>query len=96
MSLMKKLANIFSSPPSESVYWIRARCNRCGEIIQARVNLNNDLSVDYAEDGTSRYICHKVLMGEGHCFQRLEVDLTFDSGRRVHNRSISGGQFVED
>ena len=97
MKFFKKLAQVFSPPPVETpVYWIRARCNRCGEVIQTRVNLHNDLSLDYAESGEASYVCRKLLIGEGHCFQRLEVELTFDANRKLTNRTITGGVFVEE
>jgi hypothetical protein len=96
MGLLKKLARMFDAAPAEPVYWVRARCHRCGEVVQARVNLNNDLSVDYDQAGEPHFFCHKVLMGEGRCFQRIDVELTFDANRRLQERSISGGQFVDD
>jgi hypothetical protein len=35
-------------------------------------------------------------MGKGHCFQRIEVKLTFDSNKKVINREISGGKFIDE
>jgi hypothetical protein len=96
MGLLIKLARLFSTPPAEPVYWVKARCHRCGEVVQARVNLSNDLSPDYDQDGTPHYICNKVLIGEGRCFQRIDVGLTFDANRRLQERTISGGQFMDD
>ena len=96
MGLLKKLASWLSPAPVDTAYWVTVRCNRCGEIIRARVNLSNDLSVDYEPDGASGYTCHKVLMGSGHCFQRVEVDLVFNADRSLRQRSIAGGQFVEE
>lgn len=97
MDLFKKLTNLFSSSgkTDPDAYWIVTRCNRCGEVIRTRVSLSNDLSVEYEGDETS-YFCRKVLMGEGRCFQRVEVELTFDANRRLVNREISGGQFVDE
>jgi hypothetical protein len=96
MSFFKKLSNIFNpQPPEAPIYWIYARCKRCGEIVSARVNLYNDVSIDYAEGGQPTYLCHKVLIGEKLCFQRIEVDLVFDSNRALLSREISGGTFVE-
>ena len=97
MSIFKKIANLFNPPGGSdaNAYWITARCNRCGETIRSRINLNNDLSVEY-EDGGLTYICRKVLMGEGRCFQRLEVELTFDANKRLINHEITGGQFLDE
>ncbi len=96
MNLFKKLSSLFSPGKTDAdAYWIAARCNRCGEVIRTRVSLSNDLSVEYDGDATS-YFCRKVLMGEGHCFQRVEVELTFDANRRLLNREIHGGHFVDE
>jgi len=101
MGLFKKLSSLFSSSPArtdQDVMWVTVRCNRCGEEIRARVNLNNDLSAEYGEGGTS-FICRKQLMGEASgerlCFQRIEVELIFDERKKLVGREISGGQFVE-
>lgn len=99
MGLIKKLTNLFS--PQEkgdrSAYGITVRCNRCGEIIRTRVNLNNDLSQSYDEgEGKTSYFVHKTLMGDQGCFQRVEVELTFDGQKKLASREISGGEFVEE
>lgn len=97
MSFFKKLTDLFSGSGGvdRDAYWITARCNRCGEVVRTRVSLSNDLSVEYDGDEVS-YFCRKVMMGEGRCFQRIEVELTFDANRRLVNREISGGQFVDE
>lgn len=95
MSLLKKLTSFFSSKSGAPVDWVTVKCSRCGEVIRARVNLYNDLSLAYDEGGKAIYFCRKVLMGEQHCFQRIEVELTYDANRRLVSREITGGQFVE-
>lgn len=101
MGFFKKLSGLFSgasSKPDGDAYWIAARCNRCGEIIRARVSLSNDLSAEYGDQGVT-YICRKQLMGEGtgerRCFQRIEVELVFDERRKLASREIRGGQWVD-
>lgn len=102
MGIFNKIAGLFSGPksrPSDAT-WITVRCNRCGEQIRTRVNLFNDLSAQYAEGGEAvTYFCRKQLMGEGvggkHCFQRIEIELTFDSSYRLVSREISGGTFMD-
>ena len=98
MGLWKKFTALFTpaAAPESPAAWITVRCNRCGEVIRARLNLYNDLSADYSETGGATYLCHKTLMGEGHCFQRIEVELSFDANRKLLAREISGGQFVEE
>jgi len=72
------------------------KCNRCGEVIRARVNLYHDLSMEFDETGKPIYFCRKVLIGEKHCFQRIEVELTYDANRRLLRKEINGGQFVKN
>ena len=49
MKFFDNIVKYFSSPRGgdEGVYWVYVRCNQCGEPLRARVNLYNDLSVDY-------------------------------------------------
>jgi hypothetical protein len=98
MGLFKQLGKLFA-PRSKSdqwAYWVNVKCNRCGELIQGRVDLRNDLSIQYGEDGSQTYFTRKVLMGQGHCFQRVEVEMTFDKDHRLMDRQISGGKFVDE
>jgi hypothetical protein len=76
--------------------WIAVKCNRCGEVTRARIDLRNDLSVEYDEaGGLPTYFCRKVLMGEGgRCFQRMEVELTFDANRNLVSYEVGGGQLI--
>ena len=66
-------------------------CDRCGETIEGRINLKNDLSLD----DVGGYRVRKVLMGSSRCFQQVEVVLKFDPSRRLLEKLVSGGKFVE-
>ena len=57
--------------------------------------MRNELSLDYGDNGKSRYVCRKVLIGDQRCFQQVEVVLTFDADRRLVDRKINGGEFVD-
>lgn len=98
MGILKKLGEVFGGGGvrrDPDAYWISVRCRRCGEVVQSRVNLANDLSPNYeGEDGG--YFCRKILIGDQGCFQRMEVELTFDSARRLIDRQVTGGEFVEE
>lgn len=98
MNLFKKLATLFaaSSTSRAHLYSLTVQCDRCGEVIHAHVNLSNDLSAEYDEaSNTSTLICRKVLTGNQHCYQRIEVMLTFDANRKLVERKIENGKFVE-
>ena len=94
MNLLKKIFPAPAPPPS-SFYGFTVQCNRCGETISGRINLANDLSADYEGDRVVYHV-RKVIMGSGLCFQQIEVEFTFDSSRKVIDRQISGGRFVEN
>ncbi len=91
MSLFKRLFK--PTQVRVDFYTFNVTCNRCGETIEGRVNLSNDLSVDYENDNV--YYVRKVVMGNGHCFQRIEVELKFNAARELLEQKIEGGKFVE-
>lgn len=99
MQFLKQLAALLTpkARSTSSVYWVYVQCHRCGEVLRGRVNLLNDLSIRYEDvDGYSGYYVRKVLVGEANCFQRIEVELEFDTQRRLKNREITGGKFVTE
>jgi len=97
MSFFKKIFASLSPPTSSDARssWVYVRCNRCGETIRARINLSNDLSINY-NNGGKTYFCRKTIIGEGHCFQRIEVELTYSKNRKLINREIQEGQFISE
>ena len=52
MGFLKKLFGGVDSKPKKRYYTFYVKCNRCGEIIEGRVDLDNDLSLDYEGDST--------------------------------------------
>jgi len=92
MSFLKNLFSGTPAKPEKKYYTVNVKCKRCGEVIEARVDLDNDLSLNDEGDG---YIVRKGLMGGNLCFQQIEVELKFDSARQLIEKTISGGEFVE-
>ena len=95
MNFFKKLV---TPRPSNSgkFYTFAVKCSRCGEVIHGQVNVNNDPSPEYDENGKTYFLCRKVLVGDQMCFQRIEVTFKFNELRGLLDRQISGGEFVED
>jgi hypothetical protein len=93
MNFLKKIFPVPTGPAS-NFYSFAVKCGRCGEVIESRVNLNNDLSVEY-EGGRDVYFVRKFLMGNGLCFQQIEVELKFDASRKLLEKHVNGGKFVE-
>ncbi|MDO9128939.1 MAG: hypothetical protein Q7U34_03645 [Anaerolineales bacterium] len=98
MGFLKKLFGGFITPGAQANFYpVTVKCKRCGEVIEGRVNLNNDLSETCdAHGNVTGYFCRKVLMGYGRCYQQIEVRLTFDPGNRLKDRQIVGGHFAEE
>ena len=94
MSFFKNLFGGGGTAKHEKRYYtFNVKCNRCGEIIEGRVDLDNDLSLDYDGDQTV-YFVRKGLVGNNRCFQQIEVELKFNSSRQILEQQATGGQFV--
>lgn len=99
MGWLKKIGNIFgdSSPSADRSLMIKTQCNRCGEILEARVDLIYDLTPEYGPAGDPvSYQSRKVLQGSGRCFQSIELVLEFDARKRLTDQRVTGGRIVSD
>jgi hypothetical protein len=94
MGFLKNLFRGTPARPEKRYYVFRVKCNRCGEIIEGRVDLDNDLSLEF-EDNRSVYFVRKGLMGSNRCFQQIEVELRFASSRELVEQQAQGGTFME-
>jgi hypothetical protein len=99
MNLLKKLTSFLTPPAvgSGNILILQLQCDRCGEILPCRINLANDLSIQYGKSETDvTYICRKVVIGDQRCFQKIEVEITFDGQRKVLEKKITGGIIKEN
>lgn len=94
MGFLKKLFGGVTARPEKRYYGFRVKCSRCGEVIEGRVDLDNDLSLDYEGDSTV-YFVRKGLIGNNRCFQQIEVEMKFTSARTLIEQQVEGGVFVE-
>jgi hypothetical protein len=92
MGFLKRLFGGEAAKPEKRYYVFQVKCNRCGEILEGRVDLDNDLSLS---DEGDNYIVRKGLVGANRCFQQIEVEMTFNSTRELLEKSVRGGTFVE-
>ena len=92
MGFLKKLFSGTPAKREKNYYVFHVKCNRCGEIIEGRVDLDNDLSVEF-EDDREVFHVRKGLVGNNRCFQQIEVELKFDSSRQLMEQQVTGGQF---
>jgi len=92
MSFLKNLFSSTPAKPEKNYYTFHVKCKRCGEIIEGRVDMDNDLSLNDEGNG---YLVRKGLVGSNRCFQQIEVELKFNSSRQLLEKTITGGTFVE-
>ena len=92
MGFFDSVKSLFSEnrQPGKAGHWIYVQCDRCGETIKTRLDLSNALT-PHDEGG---YVTHKTLVGRQRCFQRIEVVLFFDKGRRLIDQEIKHGKFI--
>ena len=98
MSFFRQIGKFLSGGPAPTIsfYPVTVRCNKCKEILETRVNLANDLSVEYDDKGEiSGFVCRKLLQGSGMCFQAIEVNMRFNPNRIISDCQVVGGTLVE-
>jgi len=93
MGFLKKLFGGSDAKAEKRYYTFKVKCNRCGEVIEGRVDLDNELSLDYEGDSTV-YFVRKGLLGNNRCFQQIEVEMKFTSDRELIEQQVTGGQFI--
>jgi|FLYN01.1.fsa_nt_gi hypothetical protein len=78
------------SDKSGLYFYVRAR--NCDEVVQVRIDTNNDLSL--SDDG-SGYWVRKLAHGSNYrCRWPVEMTLYFDSNRKLQNSDVQGGELV--
>jgi hypothetical protein len=96
MGFLKKLFDSATTKPEKRYHAFQVKCKRCGEIIEGRFDLDNDLSIEFEGETRTVYFGRKVLIGDsGRCFQQIEVSMKFTSTRTPIEQEITGGTFVE-
>ena len=93
MGFLKSLFSPSANGQTKGFYSISVQCDLCKEVIESRINLSNDLTPEYENEGEVYYI-RKVLIGNKSCFQRIEVELKFDASKQLLEKHAGGGQFV--
>jgi hypothetical protein len=99
MQFMKKISSLFTGSGEDDSgpsLCISVRCDRCGETIRTRIDLNHDLTAEFGEgEREAAYFCRKVLIGKQGCYVPIEVLLKFDARRSLMEKQITGGRFME-
>ena len=94
------LRRLFSRSPgreADNALWLYVQCDRCGEVIDVRVDRRYDLAsnlLDPGEEGPA-YTVHKDVVGD-QCFRRISVTLGFDRRFNVVEQDIQGGRLQSE
>jgi hypothetical protein len=91
--LLARLSGSTPAADADRSYWFEVRCDRCGEILRGHIDMHNELSLRDDADG---YLTRKTVMGGSSCFNSIETVHYFDANRRLIQREIHGGRFVDD
>lgn len=93
MNLLRRLFGGQGSPHDNALH-LYVRCSRCGAPVHVRVDLYNDLAVEFGDgEDVAGYRLRKEIM-DSRCFRLIYADLTFDRNRRELSREIEGGKFI--
>lgn len=96
MSILKRIASFFtgSGGGTDRSFTVYVLSNRCKEPMAADVDTLNSLS--NSDDGDAAFYTRKVIQGTGknRCFAQVEVELWFDSGRKLLRHAVSGGRWL--
>ena len=97
MGFLRKIKKIIIPDRDDRNYWFYVQCDVCQEVLKVRIDLYNHLSIRYGEGKQkATYYCRKVVIGGNRCYRPIEVEITFDSVRKVIDRKIKGGRFVTE
>jgi hypothetical protein len=101
MDIFKKVSKLFSSPDSaktDRIMYLYVQCDKCGEMLRARVDMWNELSPEFdgKSDDAVYYHCRKVLVGEKRCYQSIELTLKFNKNHKLIEKQINGGKYIEE
>lgn len=95
--MLKDLFSIFRANSEPRGYPVYVVCDRCGEYLTTRIDKANDLSIEYGDNPRQdTYFCRKLLVGEGPCYEKIEVELTFDHNKKLVQKTIQGGSFISE
>jgi len=93
---MNILKNLFggggNKKQDDRGYYVYIKPKACQEIVQVRIDLYNDLSREDQGDG---YFVRKAASAT-RCPFNAEITLSFSKDRRLLDRQVENGEFVEE
>ncbi len=80
-------------------FTLTVRCDKCGELIEVRIDQDHELQAEYDKDATegarpTQYLLRKEIVG-ADCQNLIRLTIRFDADLHPLERTIEGGEFVE-
>ena len=91
MDFLKRLFGGSGGDVQGNALYVYVKPHRCDDVLELRINLNNDLSLNDTGDG---YWVRKLASSSNYKCNQVEVTLYFDMNRRLQDKEISGGAWV--
>ncbi len=91
MDFLRKLFG--GEPRDDSGLYFYIRSKRSGEIVRVRLDLNQFTPL-YEGDKLTGYFVRKTVVGQ-RSFERMEAEFNFDANKRLIDKTVTGGEFVE-
>ncbi len=95
MGFLRRLFGGGQQSSDDHALHLYVKCNRCGSGVHVRVDLHNDLSIDYGDDDSEGYTLVKEVMDD-RCFRIMRATLRFNSRRNETSRHVEGGTFISE
>jgi len=90
MNFLKNLFGGGGSPQDKSAFFVYVRPKRCDQIVEVRINIYNELSLNDLGDG---YFIRKMAQA-ARCPFAAEMTLYFDKNRNFKGGDVENGELV--
>jgi len=76
-------------------FFLKVRCNACGEEFNLFINKSTDLVQNFDEHGGVTYSLNREIIG-GRCRNMIYVRMEFDGAKNPVSKEIKNGEFIEE
>jgi len=90
MGFLDSIKSMFAPREDSNALWLYVKCKRCGTPLAVRVDLRNELSIDYENGG---YVLRKEMM-DSKCFTLMRAELRLDAKRKVVEQKLDLGDLI--
>lgn len=93
MGFLRRLFGGAGGGQDDKGLYFYIRSKRSGEIVRLRLD-PNQFTPEYEGERVSGYYTRKVVVGQ-RSFERMEAEFHFDRSKRLVEKTVTGGEFVE-